>query len=217
MASPPLPALLLLHYQNEVLHPKGKFRFGAAGQGETRERVVRTAQRLLAWTRARHWPVIHVRIAYRPDYSDVVRNCAIFRTVVAEGVMAEGSWGAEFLRELRPSGAGAEFVVTHNRVNAFYKSSLPALLEQLEPPALVVGGIATNSVVEHTVRHATDMGFESVVIDDACGAASAELHEAALRNLRMLARVMPLDAFCETQEACERGGGEPAWKGGADD
>jgi len=53
--------------------------------------------------------------------------------------------------------------------------------------------VATNSVVEHTVRHATDLGWRSAVVEDACGAASQAVHAAALHNLRLLAEVCRLD------------------------
>lgn len=181
------PVVLALHYQNEVLHPDGQFPFGAGGHAEVRERVVHTAQALMRCARRRAWPIVHVRIAFREDYADVRQNCRIFRTVVAQGAMKDGSWGAQFLEGLGP--LAGEPVITHHRINAFYGSSLAALLQSLEASVLIVAGVATNSVVEHTVRHATDMGFESLVLADACGAASPGLHDGALENLRLVAEV----------------------------
>lgn len=183
------PVVLALHYQNEVLHPDGRFRFGVAANPGMRERVLASAASLQSLARRLEWPLVHVRIAYRPDYSDVIQNCAIFRTVVSQKAMAEGSWGAQFLDELAPRSSPAEHVLTHNRVNAFYGTPLAALVEELRPSCLVVGGVATNSVVEHTCRHACDMGHELLVIEDACGAASDAVHQAALHNLRLCAEV----------------------------
>lgn len=197
------PVVLALHYQNEVLHPDGKFAFGVAGDGAAQPAVVRGARGLLDLGRRRRWPVVHVRIAYRPDFSDVTQNCAIFRTVVAQAVMAEGSWGAQFLEALAPM--AGEPVVTHNRINAFFRSGLETMLDAMRPSLLLVGGVATNSVVEHTVRHATDLGWHSAVVEDACGAASPAVHTAALHNLRLLAEVGRLE---EIQRLADTSGKE---------
>lgn len=183
------PVVLALHYQNEVLHAEGRFRFGAAANPGVRDRVVANARELQALARRQAWPMVHVRIAYRPDFSDVIQNCTIFRTVVAQQAMAEGSWGAQFLDELMPRSSPDEHVLTHNRVNAFYETPLAGLLGKLGPSCLIVGGVATNSVVEHTCRHACDMGHEVLVLEDACGAASEAVHEAALHNLRLCGQV----------------------------
>jgi nicotinamidase-related amidase len=190
-----------LHYQNEVLHAEGRFRFGVAANPGMRERVVARAASLQALARRLGWPLVHVRIAYHPDYSDVIQNCTIFRTVVAQQAMADGSWGARFLDELAPQASPAEHVLTHNRVNAFYGTSLSDLLDELRPSCLVVGGVATNSVVEHTCRHACDIGYELVVIEDACGAASDAVHQAALHNLRLCGEVASIG---ELQRAAEQ-------------
>lgn len=186
------PVVLALHYQNEVLHADGRFRFGTGGNPRARVRVVESAAALQALARRLGWPLVHVRIAYRPDFSDVIQNCTIFRTVVAQQAMAEGSWGAEFLSELAPRPGPCEHTVTHNRVNAFFNSPLAALLDALQPTCLIVGGVATNSVVEHTCRHACDIGYEVLVLEDACGAASEDVHQAALASLRLCGEVVNL-------------------------
>lgn len=185
------PVVLALHYQNEVLHAEGRLRFGVAANAQMRERVITNAAALQGMAREHGWPIVHVCIAYRPDFSDVIQNCVIFRSVVAQRAMAEGSWGARFLAELAPVVTSpGEHVITHNRVNAFFGTSLAGLLEDLKPSCLIVGGVATNSVVEHTCRHACDIGYSLVVVEDACGAANEELHQAALQNLRLCGEVV---------------------------
>jgi nicotinamidase-related amidase len=56
-----------------------------------------------------------------------------------------------------------------------------------------VAGIATNHVVEHGARHASDLGYEVAVVADACSTAQAHLHAASLETLAMLADVMHVD------------------------
>jgi nicotinamidase-related amidase len=110
--------VLALHYQNEVVHPQGRIRLGIAEDSPERLAVIAAAERLLNAARARDVPVISVRIAFAPDYANVKTNAEIWRRVVANKVMAEGSWGAEFYEGLAP--LPGETVVTHARNDAFY-------------------------------------------------------------------------------------------------
>ncbi len=180
-------ALLALHYQNEVLHPRGVIRVGVAEGSPRRQATIAAARDLLVACRAAGVPVISVRIAFRPDHADVIQNCKIFRDVVALGAMVEGTWGAEFVEELGP--LPGEFVVKHTRTNAFIGSPLEEILRVLDVRNLIVGGVSTNSVVEATVRHASDVGYTVAVAADACSAGDETLHEASLRNLAYVAEI----------------------------
>src|SRR5713226_6462072 len=179
--------VLALHYQNEVLHPEGRIRLGVAEHSAERTAVIAAAKRLLAAARDHGVAVISVRIAFRPDYAGVKTNAEIWRRVVANRVMAEGSWGAEFYDGLGP--LPGESVVTHTRNNAFHNSTLGAVVDGLAATRLVIAGVATNFAVESTARHASDAGYDTLVIADACSAASPEAHRASLTTLAMLATV----------------------------
>jgi biuret amidohydrolase len=181
-------ALIAVHYQNEVLHADGKVRVGLGDDmnGE-RARVLAAAKRLIEGMRAAGAPVVSVRAAYRPDYNDVIQNGAIFRNLVALGAFKEGSWGASFHQGLEP--LADEFVVTHHRVNPFYASPLDDILRNLGIRQVVVAGISTHSAVEHTVRHAADIGYDVVVAADACSSAPRATHEASLHNMSLIATI----------------------------
>ena len=185
--------VLALHYQNEVLHPDGKIRLGVAAGAPGRDAVIAAAKAMLDGARAAGVPVIHVRIAFPVGYAGVKTNAPIFRNVVASGAMQEGSWGAEFYDGLGPE--GDEIVVAHDRVNAFYDSELGQQLTRLGARRLVMAGVATNSVVEHSARHAADMGYEVVVLADACSAGRADLHQAALDNIRIIGEISSVAAW----------------------
>jgi nicotinamidase-related amidase len=164
--------VVALHYQNDVVHPDG--RLGAARGNPA---LVPNAGRLLAGARGAGVPVVSVRIAF--PAAGPRANAPIFAAAV--GAVVEGTWGAGFLDELAP--ADGEPVVTHSRVNAFFESDLASVLDDLGADRLVVAGVATHSSVEHTARHATDLGYEVVVAADACASGDPELHAAAVRVL----------------------------------
>ena len=180
-------AVLAVHYQNEVLHAQGRIRLGVAEDAPRRAAVVTAAARMLSGARTRRIPVISIRIAFRPDHADVIQNCKIFRDVVASRAMVEGSWGAEFHDGLGP--IDGEFVVKHRRTNAFLFSPLEEHLKCLGVERLIIAGIATNSAVEATARHASDIGYTVCVAADACSASDATLHDASLRNLALVADI----------------------------
>lgn len=182
--------VLALHYQNDVLHADGKIRVGLASDSPLRGQVVSAAAELLAGARERGWRIVHVRIAFRPDGSDIVQNCPIFRAVAASGAVRDGSWGAAFLSALAPDGTSPrERSVTHTRINAFYGTTLAELLNDCGAERLVIAGVATHSVVESTVRHAADMGYDVWVAADACAAADPAIHAASLASMGLIATV----------------------------
>ncbi len=187
--SAPDAAVLALHYQNDVLHPEGKIRVGLDADGTARRRLLERASALLTGARAAGLPIVHVRIAFRPDYADLLANCDIFRNVAAIGAVAEGAWGSAFYEGLQPlAGSAREFVVKHTRISAFHGTPLEETLRVLGARRLVVAGVATHSVVEGTVRHAADIGYEVMVAQDACASADPAVHEASLASMRLVAR-----------------------------
>jgi nicotinamidase-related amidase len=179
--------VLALHYQNDVVHPDGRIRLGFAEGDARRASVLDGAERLIGGARAAGVPVVHVRVAFRPDHADVLRNGPIWDNVVRSGAVAEGSWGAAFHERLRP--LADEFVIRHGRINAFFGSPLEETLRLFDPLRLVIGGVATNSVVEHTARHAADMGYFVTAAADACASSRPHLHQAALDNIALVGTV----------------------------
>ena len=182
-------AVLALHYQNDVLHPDGKIRVGLDADNGARQRLLDNAAALLDGARAQSIPIVHVRIAFRPDYADLLPNCAIFRNVASIGAVPEGQWGSEFYDGLQPlAGSPREFIVKHTRISAFYGTPLEETLRVIGARRLVVAGVATHSVVEGTVRHAADIGFDVMVAEDACASADPAVHEASLASMRLIAQ-----------------------------
>jgi nicotinamidase-related amidase len=183
-------AVLVLHYQNDVLHPDGRIRVGLSAEDPARQQVIEAARELIAGARRLNLPLIHIRIAFRPDYADLIQNCWIFRKTAEIGAVQEGSWGAAFYEGLEPDERRTnEFVIRHQRTSGFIGTPLEQLLGKLGARQLIVAGVSTHSVVEMTVRHASDLGFEVTVAANACAAAERRIHDASLDNMRLIADV----------------------------
>ena len=194
--------LLALHYQNEVVHSQGKIRFGIAAESPERGQIIAAAKRLIDGARSAGVPVVSVRIAFPTDYRDVVANAPIWRRVIAERAMIDGSWGAEFYEGL--GSLPGEPVVTHRRNNPFHASTLGDVIASFCPRRLIAAGISTTYVVESAVRHACDLGYEVVVAADACSSASPDMHNASLKAMALLAEISTVDAVLAELGAAER-------------
>jgi len=184
-------AVLAIHYQNENCHPDGKVKFDLAETADWRRAAMAAAGRLLEGARRHGVPLVHVRLAFRADFREVMQNAPIFRDMVARNSWVEGSWGAEFLEGLGP--LPGERVVTHHRNNAFYAAALEAYVTALGVRHLVIAGVSTAYAVESAVRHAVDLGYEVTVAADACSTATRAQHEAGLRSLALLAAIRSAD------------------------
>jgi nicotinamidase-related amidase len=54
---------------------------------------------------------------------------------------------------------------------------------------IAVIGVATQYSVEHTVRHAADLGLNVAMIRDCCGSANSEAAEASFAAMALLAEI----------------------------
>ena len=76
-----------------------------------------------------------------------------------------------------------DVVITKTGSGCFTSTNLDHLLHNLHIDTLVLTGMWTNSCVETTARHAGDLDYNVVIVEDACVAMSPENHEWALRYL----------------------------------
>lgn len=96
----------------------------------------------------------------------------------------EGTWGAEFVDGLLQPRDG-ERVIRKPCYDGFQDSALDVTLRGLGVRTCIYCGGATNVCVESTARHGFVNGYYTVLLDDACGAANAQEHEATLNTFRV--------------------------------
>jgi biuret amidohydrolase len=189
--------VVALHYQNENCHPDGKIKVGIGAREQAwRSEMLAAARRLLDGARRYGVPIIHIRLAVRPDHRDVIQNGPLFRQWVERNAWQEGTWGVQFYEGLGP--VGDELVVTHIRNNPFFGSPLETLVAMHRPRRLICAGVSTAYAVESTVRHASDLGYEIVVAADACSTATRERHESALDTMALIAAISQVDAIVQS-------------------
>lgn len=180
---PTTMALLVMDYQNDIMHVEGAM--GRHGMGTTVARsgaTARTAE-VLAALRARDACIVHVGVRFRPGHPEIGPEEKFLGSIAKAGALVEGTWGAAFADEVVP--AEGEPVVVKRAMSAFAGTDLERLLRQRGVHTVVLAGIATTFVVEGTARHAVDLGFNVVTLHDCCASFNDEMHAASLKVLRL--------------------------------
>lgn len=142
--------------------------------------VVPNVRRLLDTARATGTRVVYLTVGSQlPDYSDLPRHMRGLAEWVGN---TAGRREHEILDELAP--LPGELVLNKTTTSGFNSAPLDHALRAWGARTLVLVGISTNSCVETTARDAADLGYETLVVEDACGAARQEFHDAALVSIR---------------------------------
>lgn len=95
-----------------------------------------------------------------------------------------GAPGTEIIPELAPR--DSEAVFDKLSMSAFEGTPLNFALRDCDIRTVLIVGVATEIGIEPTVRHAADLGYVPVVVEDACGAGHAEAGERALASMRFM-------------------------------
>jgi len=168
------PALLIIDMQNDfVLEGKPLKVAGAPA-------VIPKIRSVLAEFRKRSLPVFHVLRVHRPDGSDmeIIRQ-DLFRK---QPFAVAGTPGAAVIDELTP--LKGEYVLEKTRMSAFTGTELDLMLRTLGISTLFVCGIQTPNCIRTTVFDSIAYNYPVVLIDDATGASSGEVHRANVRDMQ---------------------------------
>ena len=188
-------ALLLLDLQNEMVDPKGKVGGGGLAKVVAERNVLQNAAQALAAARDAGMDVVHVRLGFRPDYSDALSVAPRVTKMKENGAAVAGTWGTEFPSVIAPR--ENELVITKQCVNPFFNTGLMSWLLHRGVEKLVFGGVVTNLVVEMTARAADDAGFALTVLEDCCAAPNPAWHAFSVDNiLPLFATVSSTKTVC---------------------
>lgn len=135
-------ALIIIDQQKGILQP----RLGRRNNPQAEERILD----LLGFWRRSARPVIHVQhLSREPD-----------------SVFWPEQEGVEFQPRFLPQ--DGEWLVQKQVPDAFCATGLEARLREAGIGQLVIVGVATNNSVESTARTAGNLGFDTLVAEDAC-------------------------------------------------
>ncbi len=146
-------AIVVVDWQNEYL-PIGKLPLHAVDVA-----LDRTVE-VLASARARGETVVHIR-----------------HEQPGAPIFVPGSEGADIIPAVAP--APGERVIVKNHPNAFRDTDLQRVLDQAGIEQVVLVGAMSHMCIGATARAATDLGYDTLVVEDAC--ATMDLEHGGLR------------------------------------
>lgn len=174
-------ALLMLDYQVALCEDGPHLKAPPLQAQIAAREVLATAERVLDSARTAGVLVVHVRLAFDPSYKLRTNRLPRFDPYEINRTMLADSPEAQIVKALAP--VEGEPVVDKGCVNPFIGTALRELLAAEGITEVVLGGVATNLVVESAARHASDSGLQVTVVEDMCASFAPELHDFAIEKV----------------------------------
>jgi nicotinamidase-related amidase len=150
-------ALLIVDIQNDYFQ-------GGKAELVNPDKASKNAKLMLEYFRKNNLPVVHIQhIASRPD--------ATF--------FAPDTKGAEIHNDVKPK--DTEQIIIKHFPNSFRETNLLEYLKSKNITDLVICGMQTHMCVDATTRAAKDLGFNCVVIGDACATKDLEINNVKVK------------------------------------
>ncbi|WP_244985985.1 cysteine hydrolase family protein [Anaerosalibacter bizertensis] len=203
--NPDTTALLVVDMQNYFVlkdfgeaaefKERGEYQRWAPYFNRLHEIVIPNTKKLMDFFRENNLEVTHGRIACLKKNGE--DRCLVQKKPGwNEMLMHVDSFGAQIVDELKP--INDEIVVNKTTDSVIPGTNYTTLLRNMGIETVVVTGIVTDQCVSSTVRSLADEGFEVIVVEDCCAAASQELHETELKILNIIySYVMSSDEVIE--------------------
>jgi ureidoacrylate peracid hydrolase len=190
---PKTTALMVLDMQRDFCDRDGVFPRNGFDPASI-EAIVPTLARVMQACKARRVPIVATKLTVLLDLDGRAMSLGHLNTLrpflKTEG-FREGSRGQEIIPQLpRP-----DYEVRKWGHSAMYLTELEKVIRCLGVRDLVFTGIATNGVVEATARDAVAREFHVTTLRDCVTGYNRELHEASLKNLSFIGRLISSDEF----------------------
>ncbi|HEY1606198.1 MAG TPA: hydrolase [Allosphingosinicella sp.] len=142
------------------------------------DEVVESAKALADRFRKAGAAVVLVHVGRRPDGLDWPSQKVDRPMQLPPGGLPP-EW-TEFVPGLAEEG---DITILKRQWGAFTGTALDILLRRRRISTIALAGIATNFGVESTARHAWELGYDLVIVEDATSSRSAEQHDFAIQNI----------------------------------
>lgn len=201
-------ALLVIDMQNDFCHPEGWFAQKGSSIRATRKPIA-VVQRLLPAWRAAGGTVVWLNWGIRADRLNLSPTIQFKGKNSSKGVgvgyaeaspidhgasLVRGEWGAKVVEELEVE--PADITVHKHRLSGFWDNELDTVLRQQGVTTLLFSGVNTDRCVFSTLQDAGFLGYDCVLLSDACATGSPAFVSRAIHFI-----VQQLHGFVATAEA----------------
>lgn len=175
-------ALIVVDMQNDFCHPAGWFGQKGISVKPMRKPIATIARLLAAW-RPAGGAVIWLNWGVRPDCLNLSPTVQFKGKRAAGGVgyaerspqdhglsVVPGEWGARVVDELLI--APQDITVFKHRLSGFWDNELDSILRQQGITTLLFAGVNTDRCVFSTLQDAGFLGYDCVLLSDACSTPS---------------------------------------------
>ncbi|MFE4105896.1 cysteine hydrolase family protein [Almyronema epifaneia] len=184
-------AVLIIDMQNDFCHPDG-FNGSALDLDLSQIRAIIPAiQTLLSWARQTGVKVIFTRESHAPDLGDLspskqTRYANAGSPIGQLGKMGrflvQGEAGTRIIDELQP--LPTEWQLDKPAHSCFVQTALDQALQAAQITHLLIAGVTTECCVLATYRHASDLGYYCLLLEDCCAAFTPHDHNATIHILQ---------------------------------
>ena len=180
-------ALLVIDMQHDFCHPEGFCGHDLGVDLLAVTAIVPRIQTVVEWCRRHGILVVYTRESHRADLSDVSPSKQLRYTNAGYPVgtpgnmghfLVQGEAGTTLLDAFHP--LPTELTIDKPAQSAFVATDLEAQLRDRGITHLLLTGVTTQCCVLGTYRHASDLGFYCLLLEDCCAAFSDTEHQAAI-------------------------------------
>jgi ureidoacrylate peracid hydrolase len=197
-------AVIVVDMQNDFGSPGGMFDRAGIDLSPFQRAVSPTAK-VLAAARDAGITVVYLKMAFRPDLSDLgppgapnrERHLQVFHvgeTIHSPDgsesrILIRDTWNTDIVPELAPQ--PGDIVLYKHRFSGFFETELHQVLQRLDIHYLIMTGCTTSVCVESTIRDAMFRDYSCVLLADCTGEPiGADLqrsnHDASLLSVEVL-------------------------------
>ena len=175
-------ALLMLHCQNDIVKPEGKFVFSGIPAQVAKHNLLGKWAAVLKASRDAGMRVIYVNNVLRPGFPELAgKTFPIMMGTKEHGAFVKGTWGAEVPDEIKP--LPADLVIENYNTSAFSYTNLDMILRANGIKYLFLAGVATTFVVNSTARYGAELGYDITILEDCCTSFTDEMHDFEIANV----------------------------------
>ncbi|MGB3068540.1 MAG: isochorismatase family cysteine hydrolase [Ottowia sp.] len=199
-------AVIVIDMQNDFCHPEGWFAQKGLGVKATRKPIPVLQRLLPAWRKA-GGAVVWLNWGIRADRLNLSPTIQFKGKRSSEGVgyaetspldhgpsLVRESWGAQVVEELAIE--PTDITVFKHRLSGFWDNELDTVLRHQGITTLLFTGVNTDRCVFSTLQDAGFLGYDCVLLSDACSSGSPAYVSRAIHFI-----VQQLHGFVATAEA----------------